>query len=102
VPRGQWLDHKLVRYAFFDGLQPGEKAMGDASYHADRYFENEMCLNETKRILARHETVNRRIKYFYCITNKFRPALHLHPTCFNAYFNLTPLKTGKWKTLVIC
>ena len=61
MPWGKWLDHKLARY-FFHCLQPGEKAMGDAGYHADRYFENEMCLNETKRILARHETLNRRLK----------------------------------------
>jgi hypothetical protein len=41
--------------------------------------------------MTRHETVNRRLKQFYCINLRFRHSLHLHPRFFHAVVNLTQL-----------
>jgi hypothetical protein len=46
---------------------------------------------QKKKILARHETVNKRIKQFCCLNFRFRHYLHLHPRFFHAVVNLTQL-----------
>jgi len=46
---------------------------------------------QKKKILARHETVNKRIKQFCCMNVRFRHSLHLHPRFFHAAVNLTQL-----------
>lgn len=46
---------------------------------------------EKKRILARHETLNSRIKRFACMRERFRHPLYLHPRLFHAVVNLTQL-----------
>jgi hypothetical protein len=41
--------------------------------------------------LARQETINRRIKQFSCMSQRFRHSLNLHPGFFHAVTNLTQL-----------
>lgn len=41
--------------------------------------------------MARHETVNSRIKQFAVLTNAFRHDLDLHYKCFHAVANITQL-----------
>ena len=41
--------------------------------------------------MARHETLNRRLKQFNCLQYKFSHELYLHPLYFNAVVNLTEI-----------
>lgn len=91
LPCGEWPDLRLARNAFISGLQPGEKALADGGYRDNDFFENPNGDQQKKRILARHETVNGRIKQFCCMKDRFRHALYLHPLFFNAVVNLTQL-----------
>ena len=89
LPCGQWPDLRLARDAFIGHLQPGEKALADRGYRDCNHFENPNEDRQKKKILARHETVNGRIKQFRCMKNIFRHALYLHPVFFHAVINLT-------------
>ena len=91
LPCGEWPDLRLARNAFIDCLQPGEKALADAGYRNQQYFELANNNPQKQRILARHENVNARIKLFCCMKDRFRHALYLHPRFFNAVVNLTQL-----------
>lgn len=44
-----------------------------------------------KNIMARHETVNKRMKQWGCLNQRFRHRVILHPMCFRAVANLTQL-----------
>lgn len=91
MPCGEWPDLRLARNAFIDRLQPGEKALADRGYRDENFFEFPNGDQQRKRILARHETVNSRIKLFCCMKERFRHALYLHPRFFHAVVNLTQL-----------
>lgn len=93
VPCGEWPDLRLARNAIVEALQPGEKVIADRGYNDQRYFDlpNGHADQQKKQILARHETVNRRIKQFCCMNYRFRHALYLHPRFFHAVVNLTQL-----------
>ena len=91
LPCGDWPDLRLVRNAFIDRLLPGEKALADYGYRDQRYFEFPNGCRQKKTILARHETVNSRIKLFACMKEKFRHSLYLHPRFFHAVINITQL-----------
>jgi hypothetical protein len=66
---GQWPDSRLAREAFI------ARSSGDP----------------LKKILARHETVNKRVKQFYCMKDVFRHVLTLHPSFFRDCVNLTQI-----------
>lgn len=84
---------KLARSAFALGLQEGEKAIADRGYNDANYFDYPNGENDQKKkeIMARHETLNRRLKQFNCLQYKFRHELYLHPLYFNAVVNLTEI-----------
>jgi len=91
----RWYSHKFrgpgLRYEVGLCLDPGEKALADGGYRDSDYFENPNGDQQKKKILARHETVNGRIKQFSCMKNIFRHDLHLHPSFFHAVVHLTQL-----------
>ena len=93
LPCGEWPDLRLARNAILEALRPGEKIMADRGYNDPNYFDLPVgnAIRQRKQILARHETVNRRIKQFCCMSSRFRHALHLHPRFFHAVVNLTQL-----------
>jgi hypothetical protein len=91
VPCGEWPDLRLARNAFIDRLLPGEKAIADGGYRDHHYFDFTNGAQQRKPILARHETVNGRIKLFRCMKERFRHALYLHPRFFHAIVNLTQI-----------
>ena len=91
LPCGEWPDLRLARNAFIDCLQPGEKALADAGYRDQQYFELANNDPQKQRILARHENFNARIKLFCCMKDRFRHALYLHPRFFYAVVNFTQL-----------
>lgn len=91
LPCGEWPDITLARDVFIHLLDPGEKTLADGGYRNSDYFENPNGDQHKKKILARHETVNGRIKQFSCMKNRFRHDLHLRPSFFHAVVHLTQL-----------
>jgi hypothetical protein len=71
LPCGEWPDLRLARNAFIDRLQPGERALVDQGYRDQLYFEFANDDLRRQKILARHETVNSRIKMFCCMSQRF-------------------------------
>lgn len=92
-PCGEWPDLRLARSAFVLGLREGEKAIADRGYNDPDYFDFPNGNNDQKKkeIMARHETLNGRLKSFSCLQHRFRHDLHLHPLYFNAVVNLTQM-----------
>ena len=95
LPCGDWPDLRLARNAFVEFLEPNEKALADKGYNdTDHFVFPSDSRNDNKRqkvIMARHETVNRRMKEFAVLGQRFRHALHKHPMCFHACLHLTQL-----------
>lgn len=94
LPCGSYSDLKLAREEFVPSLAVGEKALADRTYQ-DHHFINSRMYPETaaiqKKILARHETVNSRLKSFNVLKYEFRHNLLFHPQCFRAVANLVQL-----------
>ena len=84
---------RLARSAFILGLRVGEKAIADRGYNDPNYFDFPNGENDQKKkeIMARHETLNGRLKQFSCLHDIFRHDLSLHPLYFNAVVNLTQM-----------
>lgn len=92
-PCGEWSDLKLARSTFVLGLREGEKAIADRGYNDLNYFVIPNGENDQKKkeIMARHETLNGRLKTFSCLRERFRHDLLQHPLYFNAVVNLTQM-----------
>ncbi len=71
---GEWPDLRLARNAIIEAIQPTEFIIADRGYNDAQYFDFVPNLQK-KRILVRHETVNRRIKQFSCMSHRFRPEI---------------------------
>lgn len=74
-------------------LEPGEKTLADKGYRDHNFFILPNLINNIVhgRIMARHETVNRRMKQFQALKQAFRHDIQKHPMVFNAVANLTQL-----------
>lgn len=99
VPCGEYSDLKLARELFVHFLEPQEKAIADRGYRDQQYFitpATKPYYPKIKQILARHETINKRMKQWKCLGSRFRHKLHKHPLCFHAIANITNfiLKNG--------
>lgn len=92
-PCGDWPDLRLARHCFVTFLESGEKVLADKGYNDRSFFilPNEENKIEHKFIMSRHETVNKRIRQFNILNNKFRHPLPFHKPCFHAIVNLTQL-----------
>ena len=94
-PCGRHPDLKIAREKFVKLLHPKERAVADKGYRFDSRFicvKNGQATNKRiKKILARHENVNRRIKSFDCLSGTFRHELYLHHVFFNAVVNIVQL-----------
>jgi hypothetical protein len=99
LPCGEWPDLRLARDAFIHHLNSGEEALADKGYQDQHYFENPEGDQRKKRILARHEAVNGRIKQFCCMKDRFNPALFLYPCFFHAVINLTQLMIANGESM---
>lgn len=90
-PCGQFPDLKLAREQFIHVLDLGERAIADRGYRDRTFFitpEYYPNYPNIKTILARHETVNCRLKQWKCLSNRFRHPLHRHPKCLHAIVNI--------------
>ena len=67
--------------------------IADGGYNDVNFFDfpNGHDDEKKRQILARHETVNARVKQFCCMRDIFRHALFLHPRFFHAVVNLVQL-----------
>ena len=94
LPCGQYPDLVLAREQFTSALRLGEKAVADKTYR-DRNFVNPLDDPHSavlqKAIMARHETVNHRVKQFRVLQICFRHDVAKHQMCFYAVCNLTQL-----------
>lgn len=92
-PCGAYPDLKLARDAYIHSVDRGEMTLADKGYKDNRFFllPNELNGNYHKKIMARHETVNKRLRQYKILKNTFRNTLKKHPTVFHAVVNLTQL-----------
>lgn len=94
-PCGAWPDLRLARDSFVEFLDEGEKAVADKGYRDEDYFifpkADDVNAPRQKEIMARHETINRRLKQFGILSQIFRHSLDKHPDCFHAVVNITQL-----------
>ena len=79
LPCGEWPDLRLARNAYVEFVKPGEFTMADKGYNDSQYFyptRDDVTSARQKEIMARHETVNRRLKQFGVLGLRFRHRLH--------------------------
>jgi len=90
VPCGDWPDLKLARSKYVNFVGEDELTIADKGYKDQRYFayNNSMLV---KKILARHETVNSRLKNFKVLSDRFRHNLTFHKYCFHAVANIVQM-----------
>ena len=100
-PCGQWPDIKIFRHCLRNFLDPSERVEADDGYIGDqpKYCKTpggfssrtENIDEKRRRIRARHETVNLRLKHF-CILNKtYRHNLKDHAFVFGTVAVLVQL-----------
>lgn len=92
-PCGEYPDMKLAREAYIFSVLPGELTMADKGYRDHNFFLLPTPENgrQHKQIMARHETVNKRIRQFKILKDSFRNSTKKHPMIFHAVVNLTQL-----------
>lgn len=88
-PCGEWPDVKIAKelYVYY---AENEITLADKGYRDRRYFKLPENITE-KRILARHETLNGRLKNFQILNSRYRHSLKNHPRVFHACVNIVQL-----------
>ena len=82
-----------------------ELTIADKGYRDDNFFIYPSTIYPPnrqlyiKRILARHETVNRRLKTFTILQSVFRHPIEKHSSCFQAAANLVQIMIEQGETL---
>lgn len=94
-PCGEWPDVKIAKdlYIYY---AKNEKTLADKGYKDKKFFKQPSNYEE-KCILARHETVNARLKQFEILNTTFRHPLKKHPKVFHAVVNIvqTSIENGE-------
>ena len=94
---GAWPDISIFRAKLKRMLRPGEMVVADKGYRGKRCIRtayNKVSQTDGRAMnkdLARHETVNRRLKQFNVLGCRFRHELHKHVVCFDACTVVTQL-----------
>lgn len=97
VPCGEWSDLKLARDFYVQVVQ-NEITLADRGYRDSQFFKQPENPFE-KRLLARHETFNGRLKNFNILCNRFRHPLKKHPKVFHACVNILQVSIDKGEKL---
>lgn len=86
LPCGDWPDLKIAKdlYIFYT---ENEVTLADKGYNSKQYFRQPRNRIE-KALLARHETLNGRLKQFQILNVRFRNELKKHPMVFHACVNI--------------
>lgn len=94
-PCGAFSDIRIFRGGLKSMLKVDELAIGDSGYTDTRCIQppgTQHPMNVTlARIRARHETVNKRLKQFSVLRQRFRHDIARHGDCFFAVLNITHL-----------
>ena len=92
---GQYSDFKLARDEYTSSVSYGELTIADDTYKDRRFFiypsANPESRTLQKKIMARHETVNSRLKQYVVLFSAFHHPISLHRNCFHAVANITQL-----------
>ena len=92
---GAYRDVDLAQLKFTKKLLANERVVADRGHRqCKRFFMPKSGGKDNKvirRILARHENVNRRTKSFDCVAGKFRHDFLLHNMCFLAVVNIVQI-----------
>lgn len=91
-PCGSYPDGNSFNNGIKQYLDINENVISDKGYSSSACVTEHSINGNTKflkRILARHETVNKRIKQFKVVSNKFRHNKRLHSVCFHSAAQLT-------------
>lgn len=94
-PCGEWPDLKIAKETYIH-FAAKEITLADKGYRLKKYFKQPSSRIE-KRILARHETLNGRIKEFAILSQRFRNNVKKHPLVFYAVVNViqTSIENGE-------
>ena len=97
-PAGRWSDIKIFRHRLKHFLRNGERVEADRGYRGEPHhisvpddYENYEQRRVKDRIRSRHETVNKRIKQFGCLSQTYRHSLQKHQLLFKVVLVLTQL-----------
>jgi hypothetical protein len=95
---GKWPDLKIFRRTLKQQLAPGEMVEADNGYRGEPYhartadgFVSRADNRAKQSTIARHETVNRRLKQWGCLKQVWRHDRRLHKTGFAAVAVITQL-----------
>lgn len=86
LPCGEWPDLKIAREIYVH-IAANEFTLADKGYRGENCFKQPKNAYE-KRVLARHETLNGRLKEFAILQERFRHPLKKHPSVFHAVINI--------------
>jgi hypothetical protein len=97
-PAGQYPDINIFRMGLKHYLDEHERVEADKGYRGDASIKtygplytdvNYVAMKAD--VAARHETVNKRLKQYGCLTTRFRHDVAKHAACFRAVAVLTQL-----------
>lgn len=95
---GTWTDKKIVKLELHGKLEPGEYYLADGGYtNRNAPVITKLTIPEHERakmnkIMARHETINRRFKDWGILGNRFHHDEFHHGSVFNAIAVLTQME----------
>lgn len=104
-PCGSHPDNKIFT-KLLSRILEGTKVVADEGYShmaciTRKSLQNKSVqLREYRKILARHENVNRLFKRFYVLSHRFRHPLHVHQKCFFAVSNIVALELNHFTSRV--
>ena len=92
---GQFPDLKIFRLSLHGLLDDKEKFIVDGRYKGGDIIwakgrSKDAAMVESV-VRARNENMNSRLKFFNCLTNRFRYSLDIHGRCFYAVANIVQL-----------
>lgn len=92
-PAGSWPDDEIFKAGMVNLLDKKELTVTDRGYRHSKCRTSPVIKNNQqstifKRIRARHEILNRRLKHFHILSSTFRHIPEKHSTCFFAVANI--------------
>lgn len=99
LPCGEWPDNKIALdlYVHLPKIK-NELTLADKGYRGLKNFIIGSNKSD-KRILARHESLNGRLKIFEILKGRYRHSLMKHPQVFHACINIIQIsiEDGEYK-----
>jgi len=108
LPCGEFPDITIFRMALKHDLDENERVEADLGYRGENpnsvktpgpLYTDEKYVAMKSAVASRHETVNKRLKQYGCLTQRFRHGVAQHAACFRAVAVLTQLAIQYGKPL---